>query len=165
MTEASSPPARCCCEAWGVSALVELRVETIESLKVLHPFTGYDPAHWWRCHTRCQVCGARWLVAADLRVHDNYLLRRLSDDELYDIESRGAWPRDYETFEELLAVQADQGKVCRFVDEQDGSLLDTVEDLLRENPAITVARIAYLLNIHEDNAQVLFAKHNAPAKA
>jgi hypothetical protein len=155
MATVNSQATRCPCESMGVKLLIPLSGDFLATLKHLLPMRRQDPLCWWRCYCVCEHCGAQWLVVGDIRIHDNYLLRRLSRPEAEALELQDVWPADFETFEAVLDEEVRLGHACRFYDQLDLSLQYTVEDLLLANPSISDERMAYLLNIDTDNVKRL----------
>lgn len=153
--------ARCMCESWGQSVFIELWGDFMPKLQYVGDAKFRDSRHWWRISSVCKACSTHWMIAGDIRVYDNYVLTRLSDEEVMRIERDDVWPTAFETFTELLEAEVRHGNLCSFFDEQDRSLFYTVQDLLIENSEISVERIAYLLNIHVVNAQALLDKARA----
>lgn len=150
----------CGCAVWGDRALIPQSHDS-DWEKLLRPLAKVhvqDKQRWWRYMTRCAVCNRPWLVAGDVRIHDNYLVKRLNEEAFASANEGDAWPPDWERFEDMLAEEVAHGAVCRFADEQNDSLAATVDLLREQNSQINAERIAYLLNIHIKNAEALLAK-------
>ena len=110
---------------------------------------------WWLFAAKCKNCGQSWLVAAEERHNDIYILRRLCSNELASIESGKSWPSDFDRYETLLLLGREASRAVRFVNPLTSSLRYTVEDLGKARPGIRVSELAQLLNISVELAEVL----------
>ena len=110
---------------------------------------------WWLSAVRCRVCGQWWLVAADERINDVFLMRRLTEAEIESLQKQGEWPADFSKFAEVLRLGRDRGHRWAFADPESPALVHTVADLAREEDGIRVSRIASLLQIDLPHAQRL----------
>jgi hypothetical protein len=111
---------------------------------------------WWLYAARCSVCDTPWLVAQEERQNDVILLRRLSDAELSEITAEDKWPPDFDQYETLLRLGRDAGHSVRWVDPiNDSSLEQTMADLARQRPGISVAELAELLQLDENTTAVI----------
>jgi hypothetical protein len=110
---------------------------------------------WWLSALCCEACGQWWLVAADERINDVFLMRRLTDVELDAIQTQNAWPRDFLKFAEVLRLGRDRGYRWTFADPESSALVYTVADLAREDDGIQVSQVASLLQIDMRHAQRL----------
>ncbi len=110
---------------------------------------------WWLYLSRCNACEQHWLVAQEERIYDDFFIRRLSSDEAEAIVADGLWPSTFQTYEDVLATGLAMSQPCSFFDPLPGSLVWTVEDLLKKNPGITEARIAELLGIEPGHVTAL----------
>ena len=121
---------------------------------------------WWLSALRCRMCGQWWLVAADERINDVFLMRRLTGAEIEALQGRSEWPADFAKFAEVLRLGRDLGHRSIFVDPESAALIYTVEDLAREEDGISVSRIASLLQIDLPHAQRLadLAERQAPGR-
>jgi hypothetical protein len=110
---------------------------------------------WWLAAERCRACGQWWLVAADERINDVFIMRRLADGEIETLRTNGKWPPDFLKFAEVLRIGRERGHSVLFGDPESPALVDTVVDLAREERGISVSRIAWLLQIERCHAQRL----------
>jgi hypothetical protein len=110
---------------------------------------------WWLAAERCRACGQWWLVAADERINDVFIMRRLADAEIETLRTDVEWPPDFLKFAEVLRVGRERGHSFLFDDPESPALVDTVVDLAREENEISVSRIAWLLQIERSHAQRL----------
>ena len=110
---------------------------------------------WWLSAQRCGACGQWWLVAADERINDVFLMRRLADAEIESLQRQGEWPADFSRFAEVLRLGRDRGHRWMFADPESPALVYTVVDLAREEDGIRVSLIASLLQIDLPHAQRL----------
>lgn len=107
---------------------------------------------WWLSVFQCAVCEQWWLVAADERTNDVFLMRRLIKAELAAIVEQRKWPRDFSRFADVLRIGRDRGHRWVFSDPESSSLVETVIDLAREEDSIRLASIASLLQVDEPQA-------------
>lgn len=110
-----------------------------------------DP-QWWLYASKCSVCGQSWMVAQDERVHDNFCLKRLDESVMGGIVGRSEWPEDFLHYERVLRIERQAGKIAQFLDPHSPALIDTVTELRRERPDISVDDIAYALAVSPKSA-------------
>lgn len=110
---------------------------------------------WWLSLHECGECGESWLVAAEERQNDIYILRRLDAAVASAIVKTCAWPADFETYEELLRIGLKAGRSVRHAEPFDSSLSATIEDLARQRPGIRAEVIARLLNTDEELVAII----------
>ena len=115
--------------------------ETLE-----HEIHHQEPL-WWPSALRCKACGQWWLVAADERINDVFLMRRLIEAEVEPLQRQSEWPADFSRFAEVLRLGRDRGHRWAFADPESAALVHTVADLAREEEGIRVSRVASLLQI------------------
>jgi hypothetical protein len=115
----------------------------------------YGNPLWWLSALCCKACGQWWLVAADERINDVFLMRRLTDADLDAIQRQSEWPGDFSKFAEVLRLGLDRGYRWTFGDPESPALVYTVADLAREEDGIAVARIASLLQVDLPHAKRL----------
>lgn len=118
-----------------------------EEFRTLELVQDRGDTYWWLSVYRCQVCGQGWMVASEERQNDVFCLRRLSDQEFDRVLNEGAWPTDFDRYEDLLRIGLTAGKRVRFVEPYTSSLRWTIADLARERPGIGVSELAQLLNL------------------
>jgi hypothetical protein len=94
-------------------------------------------------------------VAADERINDVLLMRRLTEAEIEALQRQGEWPADFSRFAEVLRLGRDRGHSVWFGDAESPALVATVVDLAREEDGIRVSRLASLLQIDLPQAQRL----------
>ena len=100
----------CLCREWpdrqriGLgSATVDLLNEDFETLRDRNP---------WIHLVRCRVCGQHWHAAVDT-VEDDYYFRRLSAQEVGQLETTGAWPIDFDDFQNVWPQQPGERYIFR----------------------------------------------------
>jgi len=91
---------------------------------------------WWLSVFQCAACEQWWLVAADERINDVFLMRRLTTGELGAIVEERKWPRDFKQFAEVLRVGCERGHRWVFGDPECPALVETVVELAREEDGI-----------------------------
>ena len=101
------------------------------------------------------MCEQWWLVAADERINDVFLMRRLTDAEIEALQRQSEWPADFSKFAEVLRLGRDRGHRWAFADPESSALVCTVADLAREEDGIRISRVASLLQIDLPHAQRL----------
>ncbi|WP_125994990.1 hypothetical protein [Sphingomonas sp. S-NIH.Pt15_0812] len=158
MTE---PANTCCCSSlsdlaavpMGGYALDERVFATIENVR------DHGGDAWWLYLSRCRVCGQDWMIAQEERIFDEHFLRRLDADEATRILTENEWPSEFLTYEQVLETGHALGvRPCVFLDQTDGSLVWTVEDLKKTRPDISAQRIAQLLGVPVGQAERILAK-------
>ena len=95
------------------------------------------------------------MVAQDDRIHDNYCLKRITPQSFREITQLSSWPSDFLLYEQLLRLGREAGYIATFVDPKSPALVDTVGDLRRARPDITLDEIAYVLAIPTRHAKKL----------
>ena len=60
--------------------------------------------YWWLGVTRCAACNTPWLMAAEERQNDVFVLRRLSETQLGQIEACDSWPADFDEYETVVRL-------------------------------------------------------------
>lgn len=158
MTE---PANTCCCSSlsdlaavpMGGNALDERVFATVENVR------DHGGDAWWLHLSRCRVCGQDWMIAQEERIFDEHFLRRLDADEATRILTENEWPSEFLTYEQVLETGHALGiRPCVFLDQTDGSLVWTVEDLKKTRPDISAQRIAQLLGVPVGQAERILAK-------
>jgi len=112
---------------------------------------SYGQKKWWLYISKCNRCETLWMVGQDDRYYDDYFLNRISKDQLNRAE-KGEWPELFLTQERLLAIGRDLSTAPIYVDADSPSFKWTIEDLLKERPAITDGEIADALGISAEHA-------------
>ena len=115
----------------------------------------YGEKKWWLYISLCSACGQHWMVAQDDRIHDNYCLKRITPQSFREITQLSSWPSDFLLYEQLLRLGREAGYIATFVDPKSPALVDTVGDLRRARPDITLDEIAYVLAIPTRHAKKL----------
>lgn len=113
----------------------------------LHNEIRHAEPLWWLSALQCKACSQWWLVAADERINDVFLMRRLDGVEAESIQRGLGWPSDFSKFADVLRVGRDRGHRWVFADPDSSALVRTVVDLAREEEGITVSRLASLLQL------------------
>ena len=125
--------------------------------KVFEPLeevVSYGPDKWWLYISRCKVCDTNWLVAQDERIYDDFFMRRLADAEVERAKT-GQWPKQFQSYEDVLSVGRAISDPPRFFDPMAASLVWTVEDLLHERQGIKTQEVAHVLGISDKHAERL----------
>lgn len=130
----------------------ELDQRIFSSLKEVKKHGGVQ---WWLYVSTCTACAQSWMVAQDERIHDNFYLRRINAVVLRQIVDSNVWPEEFLRYEQVLRLGRQSGNVARFFDPQSPALVDTVRDLRRERPDISVEEIAYVLGVPISQANQL----------
>lgn len=115
--------------------------ETIDRIK------GHGGERWWLYASTCKACRQHWMIAQDERIHDNFVLKRITAAEMRKIAEHSDWPRDFLRYEHVLRLERESGKIARFPDSRSPALEATVIDLRRERPEISAEEIAFALAI------------------
>jgi len=87
------------------------------------------------------------MIAQDERIHDNFYLKRVSEQAAQDIVDHSRWPPDFMTYEQVLRLGRESGRIAIFADDHSPALVETAADLRRERPDISAQEIAYVLAI------------------
>jgi len=109
-------------------------------------------AQWWLSVSTCSACAQSWLIAQDERIHDNFVLKRLKPAVMERIVQAAEWPDDFMRFERVLRFERESGKIAQFLNPRDPALVETVADLRRERPGISIEDIAFVLSISAEAA-------------
>jgi hypothetical protein len=153
----------CRCETQPLLVDAGMGSEDDTALETLELMVSHGAPRRWLSAERCSACGQWWLVAADERINDVYLRRRLTEAEIEALQSRREWPADFSTFAEVLRLGRERGHSVIFGDPESPALVDTVVDLAREEDGIRASRVAWLLQI--DLGQTLRLADLAEAQA
>jgi hypothetical protein len=102
---------------------------------------------WWLYLSRCSACGQNWMVAQEERIYDDYYLRRLDPAGARAITAEQSWPDEFITYERVLKIGRALSWPFTYLDGLSPALVDTVKDLRRERPEISILEIAHLLGI------------------
>lgn len=114
-----------------------------------------DQPNWQLLLGKCKQCSQYWLIAEEFSINDIELLKRLDNAVADKIIQKNEWPEHFKTLEELLAIGKLNDRSVRFVDYVARGLIEAVQELKKDRPNITLAEIAFLLNIDEVRAQAL----------
>ncbi len=95
------------------------------------------------------------MIAQEERIYDDYMVKRLTEEEASQIVNNDKWPDDFLSYEKVLKVGQTLSKACRFFDPMSYSLIDTVKDLRRDRPDITTSEMATLLGITAEHVNEL----------
>ncbi len=153
------------CECFGIRDVAvvpmgaDFKFERV--FQTLERMADYGPDKWWLYIDKCKVCSTVWLIAQDDRIYDDFFFRRVDERTLASART-GDWPEDFSTYESVLSVGRTLSRPPRFSDPMAGSLQWSVEDLLRERPAISIDDIANLLGLSIDEATRLVRKVRPP---
>ncbi len=149
---------RCECITLSDFADIGMGPDTDIVLRTFENRARRGPALWWLSAQQCSECEQWWLMAADSRLNDVVLLKRLSPKEGGQILKEHWWPEDFDSFEKLLQCGRERGHNWRFMDPLDPSLIWTAADLARERPGIGVADLAKSLNLDIPHAEKVARK-------
>jgi hypothetical protein len=147
----------CCCRALADLPVIPMGGNGLDALVFASFKRGEEHGgdQWWLYISACRVCGQDWMVAQDERIYDNYYLRRLTTGEKRDITEWALWPEEFLTYERVLKLGRETGRIWTFYESASPALIVTVEDLRRERPDISVDEIAHLLGIPVPHASSL----------
>lgn len=123
----------------------------------LDQLVEFGPEKWWLYISKCRCCATVWLIAQDERIYDEFYFLRIDDAALANARL-GRWPPQFQTYEDVLATGRELSSPPRFLDPMAGSLQWAVEDLLKEQPAISAKEIGALLGLSEGHASALIGK-------
>jgi hypothetical protein len=153
------PPLTCECMTLSDTAVVPMGGDGLDNrfFATIEQVRPYGRDLWWLRLSRCRVCGQNWMIAQEERIYDDHFLKRLNVDEARSIVDNDSWPDDFLTYEKVLKLGRQVSKACHFFDPMAHSLIDTVRDLIRKRPNITVTEIADLLGIEVEHAKTLVA--------
>lgn len=143
----AASPLQCECITLRDLADVGMGSDADIALKTLETQAKRGPALWWLSAERCAACKQWWLMAAESRINDVYLLKRLSAREGERILDENRWPEDFNSFEKLLRLGRERGHEWAFVDPLSPALIWTAADLARARPGIGVSELAELLQL------------------
>ncbi|WP_260598314.1 hypothetical protein [Sphingomonas endolithica] len=110
---------------------------------------------WWLYASTCSACGQNWMIAQDERIHDNFVLKRVEPADMERIVQTSEWPGDFLHYGEVLRIEREFGKVAHFADPRSPALVDTIHDLRRERPDISIEDIAFALAISAESTERL----------
>jgi hypothetical protein len=133
----------------------DLKFERV--FETLERKADYGPDKWWLYIDKCRVCSSVWLIAQDDRIYDDFFFRRV-DEAVLAKAVMGEWPQHFSTYESVLSAGRTLSSPPRFFDPMAGSLQWSVEDLLKERPAISIDEIANLLGLSINHAARLVRK-------
>lgn len=143
-----------CAVPMGGGALEDGRFYHEKVFSTLDQVISFGPEKWWLYISKCSQCETVWLVAQDERIYDEFFMVRIGEAELAD-SLAGAWPDDFQSYEQVMAAGVKLSHPPRFLDPLAGSLQWTVEDLRRERPDITVDEMAGLLGLTPEHVGLL----------
>ncbi|MEP3226622.1 MAG: hypothetical protein ABJO01_11655 [Parasphingorhabdus sp.] len=125
---------------------------------------NYGEKKWWLYISKCGRCETLWMVGQDDRHYDDYFLNRISNHQL-DNAQKGDWPELFFTYERMLALGRDLSTAPIYCDPASPGLKWTVEDLLKERPAITQDEISDVLGISVEHASWLMKETKSSVKS
>ncbi len=115
----------------------------------------YGELRWWLLLCQCNKCNQYWLIGRDSRINDVDILKRLESVMAEEIIKKNDWPDCFMTFEELFILSMNNDWSVRFENPYSPELIATIQDLRKKRPSISIAEIAFLLNIEEAYVQIL----------
>lgn len=146
----------CRCITLPNVAVIDMGEESEPVLATIEERRSRGEPFWWLWCGECTRCGEWWLVGQEERQNDVFCLRRLNDGEVTELVDSDVWPPDFDSYEALLRLGLQAGKIVRFADpEEANSLRWTIADLAKARPGIRVSELAELLNLEIDTARVL----------
>jgi hypothetical protein len=140
----------CCCPDLGDFAVVGMGdPEGLDEriFATLDRVQEHGGGQWWLYAAKCNTCGVNWMIAQDERIHDNFYFKRLDAKAMEEVVELSRWPDDFLRYEQILRLGRQSGKTAHFFDSQSPALVQTVDDLRRERPEISLEDIAYALDI------------------
>lgn len=143
-------PTKCHCIEISDLAVIDMGNESNELLETINRILDRGEPYWWLYLSKCESCNQYWLVGQEERHNDVFCLYRLNNFQSEDIINNKNWPVLFNDYTFLLSMGYKAGKSVRFVDPINSSLLNTIEDLAREQPQITLSEISKLLNLDAD---------------
>ncbi len=151
------PPLKCECLLLPDLAVIPMGCDGLDKrfFATVQGIRSYGRNLWWLHLSHCKVCGQNWLIAQEERIYDDYMIKRLTEEEANQIVNTDKWPDDFLTYENVLKVGQTLSKACRFFDPMSYSLIDTVKDLRRERPGIKTPEMATLLGITAEHVNEL----------
>ncbi|MBO9581274.1 MAG: hypothetical protein J7498_10330 [Sphingobium sp.] len=120
----------------------------------LNEVISFGPEKWWLYISKCGQCETAWVVAQDDRIYDEFFMVRIGPAELTGALA-GAWPDDFQSYEQVMAAGVKFSYPPRFLDPLAGSLQWAVEDLRRERPDISIDEMAALLGLTPEHIGLL----------
>ncbi|MBL8523356.1 MAG: hypothetical protein JNN20_06690 [Betaproteobacteria bacterium] len=115
-----------------------------------------DAPQWWLDLRVCPGCEQHWLVAQEERFNDIWIMRRLSQEDASAIETQNRWPLDFDHYETLIRIGAEQGHAARFWDSREA--IHIVIDLVGQRASISAAEVASLVNVSHSSADALLSQ-------
>lgn len=105
------------------------------------------PPRWWLAAYVCDDCNQAWLVVQEERVTDNFILRKIDEQQRKLLAERDEWPGEFDTWAQVL-------------EHLPGGLhpsdtLAATIDLAREQPGIHLNRLASILKLDTATADKL----------
>jgi hypothetical protein len=151
------PPLKCECLPLPDRTIIPMGCDGLDKrfFATVQEIRSYERNLWWLHLSHCKVCGQNWMIAQEERIYDDYMVKRLTEEEASLIIHTDKWPDDFLTYEKVLKVGQALSKACRFFDPMSYSLIDTVKDLRRDRPEITTAEMATLLGITAEHVNEL----------
>lgn len=149
------PQSSCCCPEIGDLAVIGMGDPDgldVRIFATLDRIREHGGQRWWLYASTCRACGQDWLIAQEERIHDNFVLKRVEPIVMKRIVQASDWPGDFLSFERVLRLERESGKVARFVDPCSPALIETVVDLRRERADISIEDIAFALAISTESA-------------
>lgn len=139
----------CSCKDLTDLTVLDMDLESKKIIDLLEEVKQRGETHWWLSLKQCKICSQYWLVASEERQNDIYCLLKLDSETVKVILEQDTWPKEFETYEQLLQIGLNTGRKTEFVDPlNDGrSLHYTIEDIAKEHPGIPISRLAELLNL------------------
>jgi hypothetical protein len=150
--DAKSP---CCCQELDEIAVVGMGdPEGLDEriFSTLDHLLDHGGLQWWLYASTCRACGQSWMIAQEERIHDNFVLKRVEPAVMERIVQTSDWPEDFLRFERVLRLERESGKIARFLNPRSPALVETVADLQRERPDISIEDIAFVLAVSTESA-------------
>ncbi|MBI2519298.1 MAG: hypothetical protein HYV97_02725 [Bdellovibrio sp.] len=125
-------------------------------MNTIHEIKARGGELWWLYLARCGECQQSWLVASDTRINDIFILKRVEEIDVEKILGDDVWPRDFDSYADVLVFGCKSGKQARFADPMNSpSLAWTMIDIAKEKPGMSVSYFAKLLNVDRTTAIAL----------
>jgi len=125
--------------------------------------------YWWLNVRVCKKCGQFWLAAQEERYNDLFIIKKLNSKQYNRIINQDIWPQTFDKYETLIHIGRNHGYIMEFYnadenneisydEEINSTLIDIVEDLVKQRPEISDVEISDLLDIPLIIAQQILAK-------
>jgi hypothetical protein len=144
----------CMCPQLSNLAVIDMGDESRKVLLTFDEIKRRGEPYWWLAVYQCRECQQSWLLGEESRQNDVYCLHRLDNMMMENLLNNNRWPSVFDHYEDLLRIGFEAGKKVRFFEPLTSrSLRWTISDLAKDNPGISISKIAKLLNLDLDLAE------------